>query len=280
MGIINELKKLFFGASSVAKHASEKTGDFVIKESKEFASSAKEKMSDVSDNLAEKTSGLKESIRENSEELLEKAKSKIDELSETPVVKKAAEISENIGDKILDTGEKLVDKAADISENVGEKVLHSKDELLDKGKKLSEEVGEKVLEVKDELVDKAKETAGKMSEKLNETMDKAEAWAEAEKAKPKKDFADDDIDASGSLLDDSDDFFSNAAKYADGDYGAFSEGKITIDTKKAENQVKKEVEKATNFIDLDGDGNEIIDDAIIDEGHSEENESKATKEEE
>ena len=278
MGFLSELKKVFFGASSVAKHASEKTGDYIKKESKEWADEAKEKFDHASDVVSEKTSGLKQSIKENTEELLEKAKKKMDELGEEPIVKKAADISENVGDKVLDAGEKLVEKAKNISEKVGEKVLDEGDELLEKGKDLSENVGTKVLEVKDELVEKAKDAAEKIGEKLNETMDKAEAWAEAEKSKPKKDFADEDLSADGSLLEGSDDFFSKASKYADGDYDAFSEGKITIE-KPDNTKVVKPIEKATNFTDLDGDGNEIIDDAIVDNS-DDSGEESGNKEEE
>ena len=94
-------------------------------------------------------------------------------------------------------------------------------------------------------------------------MDKADAWAKAEEAKPKKEFADETLTTGDSLLKDTDDFFSKADKFAAGDYDSFSEGKITIQDKKVET-TPKEVDKATNFDDLDGDGNEIIDDAIID----------------
>ena len=265
MGILSELKKLFFASRSVAKHSAEKTGDFVKKEADQVVESAKDKISSSKEAIAEKTAGLKESIMENSEALIEKAKDKIDDISEEPVVKKAAEISEDVGDKILTAGEKLIEKAQDISEKVGEKVLHGKDSALDKGKEVSEEVGSKIIEVKDDLVEKAKDAAEKIGDKIEETMEKADAWAEAEKLKPKKDFADEDLTTGDSLLDGKDDFFSKASQYADGDYAAFSEGKITIDKMPEDAAPVKDNTPASNFTDLDGDGNEIIDDAIIHE---------------
>ena len=121
MGIINDLKKLFFGASSVSKHAAEKTGNYIKEESEEIIDSAKNTMAEAADAVIDKTSGLKDSIKENSNELIEKAKSKIDEIAETPIVKKAAEVSEDIGDKILTAGEKVFEKASDLSEKIGEK---------------------------------------------------------------------------------------------------------------------------------------------------------------
>jgi len=125
-----------------------------------------------------------------------------------------------------------------------------------------------VLKVTDQLADRASEVKDQLSEKLDETMDKADAWAADQKANPKPDFAEDTIDASGSLLEGKDDFFSKADKFAAGDYGAFSEGKVTLDENSSTIKEKTDFDKlppATGFEDLDGDGNEIIDDAIVDE---------------
>jgi ElaB/YqjD/DUF883 family membrane-anchored ribosome-binding protein len=73
------------------------------------------------------------------------------------------------------------------------------------------------------LVAKAGEALTKANEKfeaLKETAVKAEA---EDAAKPKQEFADKILDAGGSLLEGSDDFFSKAAKYAEGKYDAFSD---------------------------------------------------------
>jgi len=241
MGFLNDLKKLFFGASSVAKHSSEKAGQYVKEEVEDLYDGTKETIGKAGDALSESTGALRESIKKNAGDLKEKARAKMEEIGDSPVVKRAAETSEMIGEKVLDGGEKVVEKAKD----------------------LSEDVGEKVLEAKDEILKKAKEVADKASEKLAETMDKAEKWAEEESKKPKRDFAEEDLDVSESLLSDKDDFFSKASQYADGDYAAFSEGKVSIE--KIELEKKESTEKATGFVDLDGDGNEIIDDAIVEE---------------
>ncbi len=245
MGFLSELKRLFFGASSVAKHTGEKTSKYIKEEADEFVDTTKAKFSQISDDVSERTSGLKQSIEENSKELYEKAKHQIEEIGDSPAVKKAAEVSEKVGDEILTAGEAIVEK----------------------GKTVSEDLGSKILDIKDDMVDKAKDTASKLGDKLSETMDKADKWAEAEKAKPKKDFADDDLAVGGSLLDGEDDFFSKASQYADGKYDSFSEGKITI--KESEEKKTTDNRKATGFTDNDGDGNEIIDDAIIDDENPE-----------
>ena len=158
-------------------------------------------------------------------------------------------------------------KAGEVSTAVGGVVLEKGGDLLEKTKDLSEDVGEKVLKVTDNLAERASEVKDQLSEKLDQTMDKADAWAAEQKANPKPEFAEDTLDASGSLLEGKDDFFAKADKYASGDYGAFSEGKVTLDDSITPIE-KTEFDKlppATGFEDLDGDGNEIIDDAIIDE---------------
>ncbi|MBT8189139.1 MAG: apolipoprotein A1/A4/E family protein [Bacteroidia bacterium] len=269
MGILNDLKKIIFGATAVGKTVTEKTTDFVMESGSEIIDKTKEVAEKTGDIIEDKTSGLKDSILENSADLIERTKEKIsdvkDEIAESPVVQKAADITEEVGEKVMSTGSDILEKASDISEKVGEKVIEKGGDLLEKSKTVSESVGEKVLEVKDDIFEKAKQASERISEKLDETMDKAEAWAEAEKAKPKRDFAEEDLDASGSLLEGTDDFFSKADKFASGQYDAFSEGKITIhETGKSEDQILSQ-EPVAGFEDLDGDGNEIIDDAIIDE---------------
>ncbi len=269
MGILKDLKNIFFGASSVTKHAAEKATDFVKEEGAEFLDKGKDILSDSAEVIADKTSGLRDSILDGGSDMISKSKDKLmditDGLSDNPLVDKAKDISENIGEKVLSTGESLTQKVGEMTEGIGAKVMDTGGEMLEKGKSLSEDVGEKVLDVKDKLMDKAKDVKEDLSVKLNETMDKADAWVEAEKAKPKKEFADDTIDASGSLLEGKDDFFSKADKFASGEYDAFSEGKITIEEpiKDVKNTFENS-KPATGFTDLDGDGNEIIDDAILD----------------
>ena len=266
MGLLNDLKKMFFGASSVAKSAANKTGDFILDESQEFMDKVKESSQASGEKLSENATKVKDLVVEGTKEVLHNTKEKIseiaDNISANPTVQKAAAFTEDVGEKVLDKGSEILDKAANISETVGEKVIEKGGEALEKAAGMSETVGEKVLDIKDDMVEKAKETLDRASDKLSETMDKAEAWAAEEAAKPKKDFADDTLDASGSLLDGKDDFFSKADKFADGEYEAFSEGKITIES--SEKTKKIDTTPATGFEDLDGDGNEIIDDAIID----------------
>jgi len=267
MSLLKDLKNIFFGASALGKSATEKATDFVKEEGDEILDKAKDLASQSGEILMEKTSGLKETILSSSSTLLDKTKDFGDSISNNPLAEKVKGMTENVGDTVLDKGGDLMDKAGELSENVGEVVMDKGQVLLDKSADLSENVGSKVLDVKDKVMEKAGEVKEQLSDKLEDTMEKADAWAENEKNNPKTEFAEDTIDASGSLLEGTDDFFSKADKFAGGDYAAFSEGKISVDETAKELPTKKfdELPPATGFKDLDGDGNELIDDAIIDD---------------
>lgn len=258
MGILRDLKNIFFGASAVTKSATEKATDFVKEEGDILLDKSKDLASKSAEVLSEKTSGLKDAILDGSSDLMEKTKEKLIDIGDD---------FDPVAEKAKSAGSVFMDKAGEITENVGEVVKDKGGQLLEKSKDVSENVGEKVLDVKDKLMEKANIVKEDLSEKLEETMTKADAWAAEEKANPKPDFAEDTLDASGSLLEGKDDFFSKADKFASGDYGAFSEGKITLDesTSGASKESFEKLPPATGFDDLDGDGNEIIDDAIIEE---------------
>ena len=67
-------------------------------------------------------------------------------------------------------------------------------------------------------------------------------------------------------LDGFDDFFSKAARFADGDYHNKGEEKPEVSIDKSKKQDRpKHTGKLTNFSDNDGDGDELIDDAIIED---------------
>ncbi|MBK8370992.1 MAG: hypothetical protein IPL20_06375 [Saprospiraceae bacterium] len=74
---------------------------------------------------------------------------------------------------------------------------------------------------------------------------------EAEEAmQPKKEFADETLDAGGSLLDNKDDFFNKASQYADGHYDAFSEGKVVVNTNPDQSEVDKKMMAIKTLTDL------------------------------
>lgn len=283
MGFLSEIKKLLFVKKAVAKSGAEKVGDFAVDKGKDIADKSIDVLKDTGEVIVDKTSGLRDAVLDKSgdafesikdtagdtmstlgdtvksagDKILDKAKDTFDTVADADITKKAASVAESVGDKVLDTGEAFMEKAKGV---MGE-VIDS--DAVKGAKDVAENVGEKVLDVKDDLVERAKEKVGDLKETLDETIDKAEAMAEHDKLNPPKEFADNPLDASGSLLDDTDDFFSKADKYADGDYGAFSEGKTTIIKDTGSPDPDRPAVKAAGFEDLDGDGDEIIDDALI-----------------
>ncbi|MBK7335637.1 MAG: hypothetical protein IPJ00_05510 [Saprospirales bacterium] len=74
---------------------------------------------------------------------------------------------------------------------------------------------------------------------------------------------------SQSELSGKDDFFEKAKRFAEGDYhntGKKEEGKITLSQDPDHVAKKKKEGEIKGFDDHDGDGDHLIDDAIIDDG--------------
>ena len=275
---IEKGKEFAAEASDMAETAIEKGKEFA-EDATDMAETAIEKGKDFAGDISDKISNNE--VVKKATNVSETVGDKVLTAGET-VVGTAKSVSESVGEKVLDAGESVMEKAASISEDVGSVVLDKGADVMDRAKDLSEDLGHKVMDVADDVVARAKDFAGDMSEKLDETYEKAKQMEAEEALKPKKDFADDTLDAEGSLLDDTDDFFSKADKYAGGEYDAFSEGKITIKDNdglelKASDKPSKPTldydsatdaaidtgKKAAGFEDLDGDGNELIDDAIV-----------------
>jgi len=284
MGFLSEIKKLLFVKKAVAKSGAEKAVDFGLEKGKDVVDKSSELLKDTGEILVDKTSGLRDAVIEKGgdafDSLKDTASSTIDTVKESDILDKAGDAVGGIGEKVVAAGSSLVGKAKDVvgdvvdsdavkgaaefTENVGDKVLDTGESFMEKAKEVSGPIGEKLGDIKDNVVERAQEVTGDLKEKLDETIVKAEAMAEEERLNPPKEFADDTVDAGGSLLDGTDDFFSKADQYADGDYGAFSEGKVKISDERIEiDKSNKPDIKAAGFQDLDGDGDEIIDDALI-----------------
>ena len=250
MGIFSEVKKLIFGAESLGKSAINKGKDFA----KETGEDLWEKAGTLGEDVAEKTSGLRDAI-------LHQAEGTINMVTKSETLKNVAESTERIGEKILSKGEELINKGTDQVEKLGQTILGENNENLEKAKEFTASVGSKVIETKDKLVHKAEELIDDINEKIDETLAKSKVEEAAEAAKPKMDLKEMLDKNDGSLLKDKDSFFSKAEKFAKGDYNGVLEGQITV---KDATIKDKEPSKAAGFTDLDGDGNEVIDDAIID----------------
>ena len=171
--------------------------------------------------------------------------------------KKAQDISEKVGKEVLEKGEKAWEKFQDVSEKVGKQIMDT-----------SEEVGGKILDKFNELSAKAETEAAKEKEVSDVLAQKArEAKAELERRvqerAAKSNVENLEEDSKKDPLGGFDSFFSRAERFAEGDYQEeISPGmKISQDP-----DYKPEAKEGTlkGFEDLDGDGDELIDDAILD----------------
>ena len=153
------------------------------------------------------------------------------------------------------------DKARDFTEKLGEDVIEKADELYEKGKEKLSELSEKGKEKAESLKEKVQETYDELYEKAKkqkEIDDKTPDYGEETHAEKLR---------KTDLLEGSDDFFSKAEKFAEGDYSAAREGKVDIQSSEDEKNEKdvKQDGKVAGFEDRDGDGDELIDDAEIED---------------
>ncbi|MCB0637169.1 MAG: hypothetical protein KDC54_11155, partial [Lewinella sp.] len=127
----------------------------------------------------------------------------------------------------------------------------------------------KAKELGGDLMDKAGDIVKRAQDEADrESLQTAEEKAEelARKAQERADKALEDT--KGGLLDDKDDFFAKADRFARGDYHNKGGQDMQIE-QDPDYQPRKNEGKAAGFEDHDGDGDEIIDDAIIDDDSDE-----------
>ncbi|MEN0004425.1 MAG: hypothetical protein AAF798_09785 [Bacteroidota bacterium] len=339
MGFLNEIKKLMFGAKSVAKSAGQKAvdkgkevGGEIRDKSEELFDQAKDKVGDIGADVADKASTFFDNAKDVAQEVgseiweeagkaSQKAKEKVEgffepsekeedflkdevlsskpedpfdgeapapEAKPNPIVETASKVGQEFMDrtegarKVMgDTAEKVGGKVLDTAEKVGGKVLDKAEEVGSKVMDVAEDVGGKVLEKTGDIWEKAKAFGGDLMDKANDMAEQAKEEADkfsmdetVEKAKQMGADLEDKVSSTASstkesLLDGKDSFFERAQRFADGDYhneGARrKEGELEIGQNPDYKGKAKKEGTVPGFEDLDGDGNEIIDDAIIDE---------------
>jgi hypothetical protein len=288
---IDELEEMSKKASEKAGDSWEKTKDYaeevgekVLKKSDEFWDKAEQKYKDLLGDEEEELATSEASPNNGPMETEPTETSKehtafSEEFGEEPVSKagnKTAESLENLGKKVLEKSdeinEKLADKAGetwektkDYSEKIGGMLFEKGSDLYEKAKKYAEESGEKL----EDLIEKANKAAQEAEDKVNQKG---------------TEFSDKVHDTKETFFDKHDDFFSKAQRYADGDHHAFDKKPRVIvnpDQKQNESTSKEERfnellegpdDKPKNnkgsikgFDDSDGDGDSLIDDAIVEE---------------
>ena len=263
MGIISDFKRLFWVKKAVAKSAAEK---------------AAEKGREFGEDIADKASVAWDKARDKAEDLGEKLTSKREAADPwdqkddwVPRDPKPESTAHKVGDKLGEAAEKIGDAA----EKTWDKAKVEGKELLDKAVKTSDKIWEKAEDVGEDIWSKAKDVAGKANEKFQEGVDSMLEKAkdldkkieeERDKIDPNRDGwaatpVNEKLREHSSTLKGKDDFFEKAERFAEGDY---SMGKPVV-TKKSEDPSE---EGMTPLPPLPKD-DDVVDDAIIDEGDDE-----------
>jgi len=171
----------------------------------------------------------------------------------------ALDAAAKAGAAAKDVAGDVAGKIGDVSEVVGAKVLEKGDDLLSSAAEKGAELKGKF----DDFVDHANVEAEKM--KMEETIEEVKRAGEQAEARARA-FDGDEAsrDTSESVLDGTDSFFDRAARFAEGDYHNEGGKDMTIQDN-PDAPVKQEGGIISGFLDTDGDGDSLIDDAIIEE---------------
>jgi hypothetical protein len=297
MPLFNDLKKMFFGAKAVAKHQGEKAT--------ERANEAGEELARQGDELLDLTKQAARDLAERVPDYVEKGKDALNELGdavfrEEPTPRKPqTEAAEEIIDDELNfgklnlTSEREAPKSGriDFEDELTESepptpkepsaLSKAADQTLDqaaraglKAKKIAGEVGDELLNraatvgaglkgKADDFIEHANREAEKM--RLEDSIEEAKRAAEQAEARAR---AFDDLegkrDTGESMLDGTDSFFDRADRFAKGDYHNEG-GKAMRIQDDPDFQKKKKSDLIAGFMDNDGDGDSLIDDAVIEE---------------
>ena len=156
------------------------------------------------------------------------------------------------------TGADLAGKVGDVSEKVGEQVLEKGDIILGRAAELGADLKSKT----DAFIDHASQEAEKM--KMEETIEEARRAAEVAEARARAfDGKEAQRDTSESTLSGTDSFFDRAARFAEGDYHDEGGKPVRVIDNPDYVAPKKDASDIAGFLDADGDGDALIDDATI-----------------
>jgi polyhydroxyalkanoate synthesis regulator phasin len=264
MGFRNELRKLFFAGKSVGKSGAKKAEDFIEEKA--------EKLGDAAADTRERTEELFEQLEEKAADVwasLDRKSTENEAGSQPPPDAEDAPEEDSGHSRVRDAMSEAAGEAweatQELSEKVGKEVLEKGSELWEKTKEVSEELGEKLLDKGEEVYERGRAYLDKMSEKAEAAAREEEAMRQdpygykqqAQESEQRAESA-----GSESLLDGMDDFFDKASRFADGDY--HNTGKARPMGNEEPEEGKENKGRVKGFEDLDGDGDELIDDAILD----------------
>ncbi len=267
MGFLDDMKKLLWAKKSVAKSAAKKGADEV----KEITSDGYDAVKGFSEDVSDKASQTLEDVKKY---MATKKESQWDPPAPEDDFVPSEDSSQPGTDEVVEPISSRMKKATEEGKKVMEQAKQKGEEVLDKAVEKSDEFWVKAEEVGKDVGAKAKDLAKDVSEKINTKMDEMLEKAEALDRKIEEEeramdadgdgFADtpthEKLRQQGSLLDDKDDFWAKAASFADGDY---SLGKTRVVGTDDTVEPKPNDGNLKGFEDLDGDGDALMDDAII-----------------
>ncbi len=325
MSLVNDLKKLLFGAKAVTKSAADtamqagkEAREEILEKGTELLDTTREKVAEVSEKVAESAGDFLEKAMQTANSIGEAVSQKTDEIWDSLMAEKPASAPdvpsqqsfsgaaassadpnllppdpptskvEELGRTVINTAEKVgaqviehsgeaLDKVLHVAEKVGEKVLQASEGAGEKIIHTAENIGGKILEKGGETLEHAKDLGQQFWTKASSLMQKAQEEAAKEDMEAtlrqaeeieRKTAQQANAATSGSndsLLNKHESFFERASRFADGDYHAES-AEPTIGKDPDFAPSAKASGTAAGFTDLDGDGNEIIDDAILEDG--------------
>lgn len=192
------------------------------------------------------------------------------------VGKKAGEYSEQLGSELKEKAGPMKDKLQSTAEDLGKQVLETGKTVSEKAGKWAEDIGNQILHG-----DKTSDPPGSENDPLSDDEPRRKSSAdkstsEKETFTPREDpfkkyedshktsthmeelTKDDPLRTSGS-------FFERAQQFADGNYHGDKPKVENSDQSDTEEEKKPWTDPVAGFEDGDGDGDPVIDDAIIDE---------------
>lgn len=270
MGFMKWINRVVFGAESVAKSSGKKavqTGKDVMEDLSQRAEELYEKgKEEVNDWKRKQSSEVSESHGDaaSAEEFVSSSLEEdiVPDISKEEI--KSEELKES-SNPAKSREPQAGDKTKEFVELTGKKVLEAMDSMVHKGEHLTIE-GSKKWE---KLKAKADDLGQDLRIKFEELLEKAERMAQEEAEEKRRNptgIREDSTHADalkGSTLSGTEDFFKKAKAFGEGDYSAASDKPVI---EKGEEILKeKDDRKVYGFEDMDGDGDEIVDDAIIDE---------------
>ena len=261
MSAFGWLKRALFGAESLAKSGVNKgkdAGEHLFDVSKEKLDVIKDELSESVDAAKDKFDDLFDKVGDKANDGVSSVKNKVTDFGDKLQV-----------DKVKEGGKKILEGGAILASEAGAKIEEATEKIVDVSDRAWEKISETSGSLYDKAKDKAEEIGDKIGDKMDDMFDKAETMKEQDAIEDAKHptgiyegKSHNEKLEETSLLDGTDDFFSKAAAFADGDYEKATEGKMTIEKVDLPDDVI-DTRETKGFDDLDGDGDDIADDAII-----------------